>query len=375
MGARIRFGEAFEPLLPEERLPPESLVISGSENHRRQSFQVYIVKDAFGQIWGHVNENPRVESGGVLVGHPFRDFDGLVTFVVVVTAIRHDSHNRSVGHFTVGPSEIAGARSKWKKDHPGLISVGWYHSHPGHGLFLSPQDMTIMHSIYNASWHLALVVDPQRGDPQGGKEIFALFRGPKGEKLPGWLELGKEPISLKAISKYNYAQELLTQGESKRARSELVRIQAWVESRPDMAYWKEKEGYRDVQELVIQIPTDNSDGYSERTSQVPSALGASEDTLHSANDLGISERYDEAKKVLDESLRQQPPNSAGLSKAFQIFEWIDCREPNYEDVSLYINVIRQIQELEQQHRSARPSRNLLDGLFQKLVELLRGGTG
>jgi proteasome lid subunit RPN8/RPN11 len=44
--------------------------------------------------------------------------------------------------------------------HPECSIVGWYHSHPGHGIFLSDHDRFIHHNFFSAPWQIALVVDP-----------------------------------------------------------------------------------------------------------------------------------------------------------------------------------------------------------------------
>ncbi len=40
------------------------------------------------------------------------------------------------------------------------VIVGWYHSHPGHGCFMSPRDLDTQKSMFSESFHCALVVDP-----------------------------------------------------------------------------------------------------------------------------------------------------------------------------------------------------------------------
>lgn len=46
--------------------------------------------------------------------------------------------------------------------YPEDIVLGWHHTHPGFGIFLSPFDMFIHRSFFNEPWHVALVVDPRR---------------------------------------------------------------------------------------------------------------------------------------------------------------------------------------------------------------------
>jgi hypothetical protein len=46
--------------------------------------------------------------------------------------------------------------------HPGKKIVGWYHSHPDFGVFLSDMDMFIHRHFFNLPWQVAHVYDPIR---------------------------------------------------------------------------------------------------------------------------------------------------------------------------------------------------------------------
>lgn len=188
MNDRIRFGQPIEPPVYQAELPFD-LSTNSTYNTKRISenapFQVYLLPSVSDAIWAHVNSSRKLECSGVLIGLPFRITDGSVTFVMVVGSIPHGTTRRSIGHVTVGPEEIAEARKTLELDYPGLIPVGWYHSHPGHGIFLSGQDMVIVRSIYNLSWHIALVVDPIHN-------TAGVFLGSEAERLPGWLELNDD---------------------------------------------------------------------------------------------------------------------------------------------------------------------------------------
>ena len=50
-----------------------------------------------------------------------------------------------------------------EKDHPGRRIVGWYHTHPGFGLFLSEYDKFIQKNFFGDHRMLALVIDPLAG--------------------------------------------------------------------------------------------------------------------------------------------------------------------------------------------------------------------
>lgn len=50
-----------------------------------------------------------------------------------------------------------------ERDHPGERIIGWYHSHPGFGIFLSEYDLFLHRSFFSDPRMLALVVDPLAG--------------------------------------------------------------------------------------------------------------------------------------------------------------------------------------------------------------------
>src|SRR5690606_14265212 len=50
------------------------------------------------------------------------------------------------------------------RDHPGQRIVGWYHSHPDFGVFLSEYDLFIHRNFFPLPGMMALVVDPLRGE-------------------------------------------------------------------------------------------------------------------------------------------------------------------------------------------------------------------
>jgi len=52
--------------------------------------------------------------------------------------------------------------------------VGWQHTHPGLGVFLSTQDLFIQRNFFTLPWQLALVVDPRRQE-------FGFFQWRSGE--------------------------------------------------------------------------------------------------------------------------------------------------------------------------------------------------
>lgn len=91
--------------------------------------------------------------------------------------------------------------------------VGWYHTHPTFGVFLSDYDLFIQNNFFSAKGHLALVIDPVQGiygwfaqNKKGVVEVFeegATKTGPQralnpvGEPSPGGLR--KQTIRTAAV--------------------------------------------------------------------------------------------------------------------------------------------------------------------------------
>lgn len=242
MNERIRFGTPVEFPVPFEELPLVPQTAQGDATPDA-SVQVYIVEDIYKQIWQHVLSSLQVECGGILVGYPFKTFDQSTTFVVVIGAIPQSSSNRGIAHFTVGPEEVAASRASMERTFPGLIAVGWYHSHPGHGVFLSGQDMVIVRSIYNSPWHLALVIDPQHREA-------AFFAGPDGVRLNNWNVLSHQPEIVHAMALYNQVQAWMRANQVDLAQRLTKQIEFLVNTSPELLHWRLRGGYRDLEPHV-----------------------------------------------------------------------------------------------------------------------------
>lgn len=108
-------------------------------------------------IYQHVFENADREVGGVLIGRMAAD-GGLPLLTGAIPAISADEQ-RATLTFT---------QEAWAHVHRVLESefppdeqiVGWYHSHPGFGIFLSGHDLFIHENFFNAPSQIAFVVDP-----------------------------------------------------------------------------------------------------------------------------------------------------------------------------------------------------------------------
>src|SRR5262245_42626594 len=111
-------------------------------------------------IYPHVFQNADREVGGVLVGLAPAGGGGLPRVRAAIPAIAADEQ-RATLTFTQDAWEHV--HRVLDRDHPDLQIVGWYHSHPGFGIFLSEHDLFIHRNFFSGRSQIALVVDPLGG--------------------------------------------------------------------------------------------------------------------------------------------------------------------------------------------------------------------
>ena len=110
----------------------------------------------------HGQQTTEVEICGVLVGRGYRDEQG--PFIYIEGAIRGDHAESQVAQVTFTAETwnhiYAIADNAWPE---GRI-LGWYHTHPGFGIFLSGMDLFIHDNFFNSPEQFAIVYDPLSGE-------------------------------------------------------------------------------------------------------------------------------------------------------------------------------------------------------------------
>lgn len=104
----------------------------------------------------HVFESPDHEVGGVLVGR-IDGRTGQPRVTGVIPALEAVGERASVT-FTHEAWELILERQE--EEFPNTQIVGWYHSHPGFGIFLSGADLFIHQNFFSDRHQFAYVVDP-----------------------------------------------------------------------------------------------------------------------------------------------------------------------------------------------------------------------
>ena len=122
---------------------------------------IFVDLDVQRDMEAHALSNTRVELGGVLLGRQFIDHAGK-PFVVISDCLRATHFEATKGTFKFTHEtwrEITRQREGFRPD---LEMVGWYHTHPDWGVFLSGMDLFICNHFFNRTLDVALVIDPCR---------------------------------------------------------------------------------------------------------------------------------------------------------------------------------------------------------------------
>jgi proteasome lid subunit RPN8/RPN11 len=128
---------------------------------RRQDFRVCFSSAAHEAIHSHASADVSVEICGVLVGRLGRDEDG--PFVEIREIIRADAAASKFAEVTFTHESWSKINEVMDSKFADLKIVGWYHSHPDFGIFLSDRDVFIQQNFFSGPGQVAHVVDPVRG--------------------------------------------------------------------------------------------------------------------------------------------------------------------------------------------------------------------
>jgi proteasome lid subunit RPN8/RPN11 len=121
--------------------------------------QVIFKQSVLNDIYTHGRGAPDIEVCGVLVGNVYHDAMG--PFVFVEANIRGNFSSGKAAQVTFTAKTWAHIQDVMDREYPDLRILGWYHTHPGHGIFLSDMDLFIHKNFFSLPWHLAFVFDPQ----------------------------------------------------------------------------------------------------------------------------------------------------------------------------------------------------------------------
>ena len=114
------------------------------------------------RIERHALSDTSVELGGILLGWECVEESTGEPFVWITEALPARHYENSQASFTYTHESWAQITREREERFPDLDIVGWYHTHPDFGIFLSSHDLFIHHNFFAQPLQVAYVVDPIR---------------------------------------------------------------------------------------------------------------------------------------------------------------------------------------------------------------------
>lgn len=138
---------------------------------REDSLPVFVHSHVLDVILDDSSFGQHLERGGFLVGNVYEDAKTYLEINAFIPAIETRSRLTSL-LFT--HDTWAYLNDTMQRDYPNQVVVGWHHTHPGFGVFLSGHDLFIHRHFFSEPWQVALVVDPR-------KQEFCFFQWLEGK--------------------------------------------------------------------------------------------------------------------------------------------------------------------------------------------------
>ncbi len=129
-----------------------------------EDMPIFLNQPAADKIERHALSDVSVELGGILLGKECLDEKTGKPFVWVTQALEAKHYESTQASFTYTHDSWEEINRERDQKHPDLDIVGWYHTHPDFGIFLSGHDEFIHRNFFNQPLHVAYVVDPIRQD-------------------------------------------------------------------------------------------------------------------------------------------------------------------------------------------------------------------
>ena len=157
MGKRVKNSKkkALQPALTENMLPQNILPIGDRVEENKN---IYILQSVYKEIHKFTQNKTTNESGGMLVGTILEEFGKTNIIISGVVEAKYCEATPTTLKFTHETWEYV--HKEIEKKHPEKKIVGWIHTHPDFGIFLSEYDKFIHQNFFNEDYQVAYVVDP-----------------------------------------------------------------------------------------------------------------------------------------------------------------------------------------------------------------------
>lgn len=142
---------------------------------------VYADSVVIERIMAHARQDTLRECFGLLMGNVYVDEEKEITWIYLQDAVAAGQVDADISTVEVSREEFMRINEEVdrirEQTNDDVRKIGWYHSHPNYGIFMSNTDRLNQKRYYNQDWQLALVVDPVRS-------TMGFFRGATSNRCP-----------------------------------------------------------------------------------------------------------------------------------------------------------------------------------------------
>lgn len=146
-----------EPL-PDNVLPQNILPMG---EHVEENKNIYLTQSVYKKIHKFTKNKTTNESGGVLVGNVLEEMGK--TNILISGFIEAKDCEATPTTLTFTHASWEHIHQEMEKKFPGKKILGWIHTHPDFGIFLSEYDKFIHENFFSEENQIAYVIDPIQG--------------------------------------------------------------------------------------------------------------------------------------------------------------------------------------------------------------------
>ena len=153
--------------------------------------KVYIKQDVYKALEKLAASDTSKELGSILLGQYCQEHGK--THVIISKHIEAKYTDASAATLTFTHETWEYIHAEHEKKYPDLKIIGWQHTHPNYGIFLSNYDMFIQENFFNLPFQVAYVIDPVQN-----LRGFFQWKNDRIEKLKGYYiyDEGNKPIKI-----------------------------------------------------------------------------------------------------------------------------------------------------------------------------------
>lgn len=141
--------------LPDNMLPQNMIAVG---DHVEENKNIYISQSVYKEIHKFTKNKTTNESGGMLVGSVIDEFGKMNIVISGFVEAKFCEATPTTLKFTHETWEYV--HKEIERKHNGKKIVGWIHTHPDFGIFLSEYDKFIQQNFFSDEHQIAYVVDP-----------------------------------------------------------------------------------------------------------------------------------------------------------------------------------------------------------------------